>query len=232
MRTVGVLGGMGPEATVALMARVIAGVRAQDDTDHVPLIVDQNPQVPSRIRHLIERTGPDPTPVLVAMAQRLERAGAEALAMPCNTAHAYAPAIRAAVTIPFIDMVALSVTQARSRVARTSDVPDRIGLLCSPAVRLARVFDAPLAAANLTPVFAPDDPALALIRRVKREGATPAAREDFRALAHSVDAPVQLVACTEFSLLADTAPPGIAFIDTLDVLTRTIIAFSTGQTHG
>jgi aspartate racemase len=228
VKTVGVLGGMGPEATVALMARVIAGVAAQDDADHVPLIVDQNPQVPSRIRHLIEGTGVDPTPVLVAMAQRLQGAGATALAMPCNTAHAYAPAIRAAVTIPFIDMVALSVTEARSQVASG----DPIGLLCSPAVRLARVFDAPLAAANLTPVFAPDDPALALIRRVKREGATPVARETFNALAQSVAAPVQLVACTEFSLLADTPPPGIAFVDTLDVLTRAIIAFSTGQTHG
>jgi aspartate racemase len=229
VKTVGLLGGMGPEATVALMARVIAGVAAQDDADHVPLIVDQNPQVPSRIRHLIEGTGDDPTPVLVEMAQRLERAGAGALAMPCNTAHAYAPAIRAAVTIPLIDMVALSVTEARSRVMAGAD---RIGLLCSPAVRLARVFDTPLAAAHLTPVFAPDDPTLALIRMVKREGGTPAAREAFRALALSVDAPVQLVACTEFSLLADSAPPGITYVDTLDVLTRAIIAFSTGLTHG
>lgn len=228
MKTVGILGGMGPEATVALMARVIAGVAAQDDADHVPLIVDQNPQVPSRIRHLIEGTGEDPTPVLVVMAQRLERAGATALAMPCNTAHAYAPAIRAAVTVPFIDMVALSVTEARSRVASG----DPVGLLCSPAVRLARVFDAPLAAGHLIPVFAPDEPALALIRLVKREGATPAARDAFRALALSVDAPVQLVACTEFSLLADSPPPGITFVDTLDVLTRAIIAFSTGQNHG
>lgn len=228
MKTVGILGGMGPEATVALMARVIAGVAAQDDADHVPLIVDQNPQVPSRIRHLIEGTGEDPTPVLVVMAQRLERAGATALAMPCNTAHAYAPAIRAAVTVPFIDMVALSVTEARSRVASG----DPVGLLCSPAVRLARVFDAPLAAGHLIPVFASDEPALALIRLVKREGATPAARDAFRALALSVDAPVQLVACTEFSLLADSPPPGITFVDTLDVLTRAIIAFSTGQNHG
>jgi aspartate racemase len=232
VKTVGILGGMGPEATVALMARVIAGVAAQDDADHVPLIVDQNPQVPSRIRHLIEGTGEDPTSVLVAMAQRLQGAGATALAMPCNTAHAYVAAIRAAVTIPFIDMVALSVAQARSHVARTSGPTDPIGLLCSPAVRLARVFDAPLAAAALTPVFAPDDPAMALIRQVKRKGATSAARDAFRALALSVDAPVQLVACTEFSLLADTPPPGITFVDTLDVLTRAIIAYSTGQTHG
>ncbi len=86
-RTVGILGGMGPEATVLLMQKVIAAVPARDDSDHVPLIVDQNSQVPSRIRRLIEGVGEDPAPVLAAMARRLEAAGAEALAMPCNTAH-------------------------------------------------------------------------------------------------------------------------------------------------
>jgi aspartate racemase len=43
-RTVGILGGMGPEATVLLMQKVIAAVPAMDDSDHVPLIVDQNPR--------------------------------------------------------------------------------------------------------------------------------------------------------------------------------------------
>ncbi|HAC49643.1 MAG TPA: aspartate racemase, partial [Sulfitobacter sp.] len=92
---VGVLGGMGPEATILLQQRVLGTVNAQDDADHLPLLIDMNPQVPSRIAHLIEGTGEDPAPVLAAMAQRLERAGATALAMPCNTAHHYAPAIEA-----------------------------------------------------------------------------------------------------------------------------------------
>ena len=97
LRRIGILGGMGPEATVALMQRVIALVPARDDADHVPLIVDQNPQVPSRIAYLIEGRGEDPGPVLIAMARRLETAGAEAIAMPCNTAHHWAGAIAGAV---------------------------------------------------------------------------------------------------------------------------------------
>ena len=75
-RRVGILGGMGPQATVLLMERLIAATPATDDADHIPLIVDQNPQVPSRIRHLIEGTGEDPAPTLAAMAGRLAAAGA------------------------------------------------------------------------------------------------------------------------------------------------------------
>ncbi len=65
---------MGPEATVALLQRIQAGILASDDADHVPLLVDLNPQVPSRIQHLIEKTGPNPGPVIAEMAVRLETA--------------------------------------------------------------------------------------------------------------------------------------------------------------
>ena len=152
MRRVGILGGMGPEATVLLMQKIIAATPARDDADHIPLIVDQNPQVPSRIRHLIEGGGEDPGPVLAAMALRLQLAGAEALAMPCNTAHHYAPQIRAAANLPFIDMVQLSV----GRAAHLAGKGARLGVLASPAVRQTGLFDAAFASAGLTAAYADD----------------------------------------------------------------------------
>lgn len=227
MRSVGILGGMGPEATVLLMQKIIAATPARDDADHIPLFVDQNPQVPSRIRHLIERTGEDPGPVLAAMARRLQAAGAKALAMPCNTAHHYAPAIRAATRIPLIDMVQLSVTHA----AHLAGQGGRIGILASPAVRQVGLFDAPCAAAGLTPVYAPDEPTmLAAIRSLKAQGPTPAARAALAQASAQLlaqGATVQMIACTEFSLIADATTPESRSFDTLDQLVRGLIAFAT-----
>src|SRR5574343_298434 len=131
MRRIGILGGMGPEATILLMQKVLAAVQADDDADHIPLIVDQNPQVPSRIRHLIEGQGQDPGPVLADMARRLVAGGAQALAMPCNTAHHYAPMVRAATDVPFLDMVQASVDHA----AALRPDAGKVGILASPAVR-------------------------------------------------------------------------------------------------
>ncbi len=222
---IGILGGMGPEATVLLMQKIISATPAKDDADHIPLIVDQNPQVPSRIAHLIEGRGDDPGPVLAAMARRLQAAGAEALAMPCNTAHHYAPAIRAAVTIPFIDMVALSVARAAAIAGK-----GRVGILASPAVRKVGLFDAPCAAAGITPVYAADEAAtLATIRRIKAEGATDAARAGLAAAAAALQdqgATVQMIACTEFSLITDAIDPGISCFDTLDCLVEAILTFA------
>jgi len=214
MRTVGILGGMGPEATVELMARVIRAVPATDDAGHVPLIVDQNPQVPSRIAHLVEGRGADPGPVLRAMAERLIGAGAQALAMPCNTAHAYAAALPR--RVPLLDMVALSVAAAAARGGRAA-------VLGSPALAVARVFEAAMAARGMDFAYAHD---LDLIRAVKREGATASHRAAFARLAAAVDADIVIVACTEFSLLAAPDP---RLIDSLDVLVGAIVAFAKGS---
>src|SRR5271154_374088 len=134
-RVVGIIGGMGPEATVDLMRRVIAKTPASGDQDHVHLIVESNPKIPSRIAHLIDGTGTDPTPELIRIAVNLQRAGADALAMPCNTAHAYAPSIRGAVTIPLLDMIELTVQQiASSRPVAC------VGLLASSAVIATELY--------------------------------------------------------------------------------------------
>src|SRR5690625_6011140 len=83
---VGIIGGMGPEATIELMQRIVSKTPAADDQDHIHMIVDNNPKVPSRIQALLEGTGDNPAPVLMAMARRLEQAGADFLVIPCNTA--------------------------------------------------------------------------------------------------------------------------------------------------
>lgn len=215
MRRVGIIGGMGPEATVALMQRVIALVPARDDADHVPLIVDQNTQVPSRIAYLIEGRGEDPGPVLVRMARGLEAAGAEAVAMPCNTAHHWAGEIAGAVGVPFLDMVGMTLAR----------VPGRVGVLASPAVRIAGVY----AARREGVVHHGEEGVLLdLIRRVKREGATEAARAEFVRLVRGLGTERVIVACTEFSLLAGAAPDGVEVVDSLDVLARAIVEFAHG----
>ncbi len=223
---VGILGGMGPEATVLLMSRIIALTPAEDDADHVPLLVDHNPQVPSRIKALVEGTGEDPGPVLADMARRLAGAGAAALAMPCNTAHVYVPVITAAVDLPFINMIERTVEQLAGM-----DLPNRrVGILASTAVQSLGLYDHALSNYGLTAVF-PKNQAdlLGAIRQIKRDARHPQAREIHRRVAGELladNADVLLIACTEFSLIADAVPVGARVVDALDVLAAAICSFS------
>jgi aspartate racemase len=230
MRPVGILGGMGPQATILLMQKVLDAVPATDDADHIPLIVDQNPQVPSRIRRLIDGVGEDPGPVLADMARRLAAAGAKALAMPCNTAHHYAPQIREAAALPFLDMVDLSVHHA----ARLAGPDGCVGILASPAVRRIGLFDASLAQLGIQPLYHTDEDALLLaIRQIKAAGPVPEAAFELRSASDALlqrGAKVQMIACTEFSLLANATADGVTGFDTLDVLVAAIKDFATGGT--
>ncbi|MGO4909111.1 aspartate/glutamate racemase family protein [Pseudorhodobacter sp. W20_MBD10_FR17] len=226
MKRVGILGGMGPEATILIMQKILAGVAAQDDSDHLPLIVDQNTQVPSRIKHLLEGGTVDPAPALADMARRLVAGGAEILAMPCNTAHHYADAIRTAVTVPMLDMIELSCAHAAS----LSD-NGIVGVLGSPAVRKVGLFDGPLKRHGLTALYAQDEAqTLAAIRLLKSKGPSPEARAILKTASEELvqrGATVQLIACTEFSLIPEAVSAQANAFDTLDQLVKAIITQAT-----
>lgn len=225
-RTIGILGGMGPEATILLQRKVMDAVPAQDDADHVPLLIDMNPQVPSRIAHLIDGTGDDPGPTLATMARRLRDGGAAALAMPCNTAHHYAGAITQAVDIPLLNMIDLAADHAADQLGAGGCV----GMLASPAVRRVQLFEQALTVRGITVIWPdPDDQMLSAIQMIKAHGPNPQSRDILHNAARVLaaqGAALQFIACSEFSVIADSVPADIDVVDTIDLLAHAIVEFS------
>lgn len=229
-RRIGILGGMGPEATILLMTRILRATPAADDSDHVPMLVDNNTQVPSRIRHLIEGTGEDPTPTLIAMARALAAGGAEALAMPCNTAHSYLPAVRDAVATPFLDMTALTA----GAVAESAGAGP-VGILASPAIEMTGVYARAFADRGRAVIYPEDrDAMLAAIRAVKagREAEALPALEAAAADLGARGAAAGVIACSEFSLLAARMGGPLPITDSLDILADACVAFAFGDAPG
>jgi aspartate racemase len=223
-KVVGVIGGMGPEATVDFMHRLVARTPARDDADHLHVLVDNNPKIPSRIAALIEGAGEDPAPVLCDMAKGLQAQGADFLVMPCNTAHYYLPAIAGSVSIPMLDMVLLAIQKLAGASA------GRIGVLASPAVRMVGLYKTRMKQAGLQTVFPePQDEKtlLGIIKAVKAGRLDDKHRQDYGKVAgHLLDAgaDVLLVACTEFSVIGPPAGAACLVVDALDVLVEATIA--------
>lgn len=222
-KTVGIIGGMGPDATVELMRRVIASTPAKDDADHIHMIVDNNPKVPSRIKALIEGTGENPGPCIADMAKRLANAGADFLVIPCNTAHYYYPYASEAVTVPVVNLIDLTV----STILADLDKPRRIGMLASPALRLVGVFDQAFRGHAIEVIYPhSEDRLLGIIKAVKagRAGASDEAAlntvaEELRTKA--VDCLV--IACTELSVIAACLRSNLPVFDTLTILSDEVI---------
>ena len=227
-KVVGVIGGMGPEATVDFMHRLVAGTPARDDCDHLHVLVDNNPKIPSRIAALIDGTGEDPTPVLCKMAQGLQAQGADFLVMPCNTAHYYLPASARSVGIPVLDMVQLAIQKL------IAAKPRRVGLLASPAVRMVGLYKTRMEQARLEALFSDpqdEETLLGVIKAVKAGRLDERYRQDYARVAGNLlnaGADALLIACTEFSVIGPPAGADCSVVDALDVLVEATIATARG----
>jgi aspartate racemase len=215
--TVGVLGGMGPAATVDFFARVVRATPAATEQDHLHLIIDNNPGVPDRNRG-VAGTGPSPGPALAAMARRLETAGADFIVMPCNTAHAFVDDIRAATRVPFIDMIDETVR------AVGSGKPERVGLLATDGCLSANLYQHRLAAIDCTSVLLNPQEQQAfmqLLYRIKGGNAGPDSSRLMTGLAGmlvSRGAQVLVAACTEVPLVMTGVGLDVPFVESTEVL--------------
>jgi aspartate racemase len=102
-QTIGILGGMGPEATVRMFNLIVKLTKAEKDQDHIPIIIFNNPQIPDRTAAIIDE-GPSPLPMLIEGAKKLEAAGANFIIMPCHTAHYHYDEIIQHISIPFLHL--------------------------------------------------------------------------------------------------------------------------------
>lgn len=229
-KVVGVLGGMGPDATVDFMGKVVRLSAAEIDQDHVRMIVDHNPQVPDRQQAINGDSAPV-SAALAAMARRLEAAGADFLVMPCNTAHAFYDEARSAVSVPFINIVEETVAaiDAVAPEART------VGVLATDACRLAGVYQDAVGRSGRS-VLLPDETEqaelMALIFRIKagERGAGVKARmtELAGALANR-GADVLVAGCTEIPLVIDSGDTGVPLLSSTEVLAERTLALANGS---
>ena len=209
-KVLGVLGGMGPAATVAFLARVQALTPAEGDQDHIRIIADINPQVPDRNR------APDAAEaVLAGMALRLRVAGARVLAMPCNTAHAQAAGIRKA-GLPFIDMIAETTAAATAGGAR------KIGVLATPGGEALYTRSLQATGVKIVRLGGADREAfMGCVYAVKRGDVGEGPRAEMKRLAAALvtaGAEVVIAGCTEVPLLLSVHEVTVPLIDSAEVL--------------
>jgi aspartate racemase len=143
-KVVGIIGGMGPRATLDLFQKIIDLTPAQQDQDHLHVMIDSNPQVPDRTAYLLGQ-GESPLPWLLESARRLERSGADLLCMPCNTAHHFVEQIRRETAVPLISIIEAAHQAIRERYPQTR----RIGLMATRGTFDGRVYHRALCPAGL-----------------------------------------------------------------------------------
>lgn len=217
----GVLGGMGPAATLEFLTRVQAYTPAEKDQDHIRVIADINPQAPDR-----NVPGSNAGVVLAEMAGALQGAGAEVLAMPCNTAHAHADLIQRASGLPLIDMIGLGAEAARRSGAMRAGV-----LATKGGLKLYREY---LAARAMGLVTLPPDSQEAFMQTIYRIKAGDRSEEvrlemqGYAAELQGLGAEVLIAGCTEAPLVLAKGETRLELIDPGDLLARRAVGVCLG----
>lgn len=132
---VGVLGGMGPLATIDFLNKVLASTPAETDQEHVPVIACSIPQVPDRTQAFCG-VGPSPLGAMIANAMRLKAGGAGLLVIACNTAHLWFEEVEDAVGLPMINLVDVAIEEA----VALAGPQGRIGLLGTEATLASGLY--------------------------------------------------------------------------------------------
>jgi aspartate racemase len=218
---------MGPRATADFFSKLIECTPAKSDQDHLRVFIDNNPQIPDRSAYIFGQ-GADPTGALIATARNLERAGADFLVIPCNTAHHFLDVIRRSVEIPVLDITEVVAQAAAERV------PDlrTVGLLATRATVAAGLYQGAFAHRGVTvlaPSFERQERVDQAIWAVKagRTDATPRGwvRE---AGSELVPSGVQAIVlgCTELPLVADPADWTVPLLDSTWILAQAAVRAS------
>jgi len=224
--TVGVLGGMGPDATVDFMSKVIGATPAGSDQEHVHMLVDHNPHVPDRTRAILGKDG-KPGPVLAAMAQELERSGADLLVMPCNTAHAYQHDIEAVINVPFVSIVDETVAACVGHVV--------VGLLATRGFLVSEIYQSALAAKGIDTIVPNDDQVSVLadlIAAIKTGDSGPKVGADMKCLAEALidrGATAVIAGCTEIPLVLEQSMLDVPLVSSTDILAEATVAYALGK---
>ncbi len=114
-KIIGILGGMGPEATIDLFTKIVKGTKVKTDQDHLRILIDNNPKIPDRTL-AIQRKGQNPLTQLIRSAKLLENAGADFIVIPCVTAHHFFEPLQKRVKIPFLHLVEETVKYIQTRL--------------------------------------------------------------------------------------------------------------------
>lgn len=147
---VGLIGGLGPAATVDLYDKIVKATPAKTDQEHIKVVVEQNPQIPDRTAALL-RGGVDPTLAMFNCAKRLEDDDCDAIIVPCNTAHAFLPYLQRFIRTPFIKMQQAALDEIKAKLGDKA----RIGLLATTGTVQTGIYSDKAKAMGLA-MFVPD----------------------------------------------------------------------------
>jgi aspartate racemase len=216
-KTLGIVGGVGPLATMLLGEMIVRRTNASKDQEHVDMVITNNTKIPDRTAYVLDRTKPNPVTVMISDIHRLTSIGAEIIAIPCNTAHSFYAEMQQASSVPILNMIEETVKRASEEGVK------RLGILATTGTVTAGVYQDACEKAGIVPVI-PDGPTQEKVMSIIYDyvkANKPADRKlwneiEFHMIGQQCDQVI--LGCTELSIVREELNLQDLYLDSLLVL--------------
>jgi aspartate racemase len=223
-KIIGILGGMGPEATIDLFYKIIKSTPAGKDQEHLRIIIDNNPKIPDRTAAILGK-GEDPLPALQEAARNLEKAGADFIIIPCNTAHYFLPLIQESVKIPILNMIEETAKETQKRISQIQ----KVGLLASIGIYETEIYHQQFKKFNIE-IISPEEKnkeeVMKIIYIVKTGNSSEEIKKNILKIAQKLidkGAEAIIAGCTEIPLILKEGDVSVPIIDSTQVLAKVAV---------
>jgi aspartate racemase len=228
-KIIGILGGMGPEATADLYMKIIRATKVQRDQDHHRVIIDSNAKIPDRTA-AIQGKGPSPLPMLVETGLNLQKAGADLIIIPCNTAHHFHAELQKRLKAPVLHMIGLSAEKTRERHPEVK----KAGLLASDGTIISRLYQQNWGKQGIEIIEPKPETQRnvmkAIYEHIKRGDLEPGRRLLYDASVELIEAGVEAIicGCTEVSIVLHEGDLAVPILDPMQDLAEEAVRLSEG----
>ncbi|MFP4116431.1 MAG: aspartate/glutamate racemase family protein [Candidatus Aenigmatarchaeota archaeon] len=228
-KTAGVLGGMGPEATLDLHRKILSKSDAEKDQENIPVMIFNNPQIPDRSDHILN-DGECPLDEMVETARSLERAGADFIVIPCNTAHHFFDDIDSSVGIETINLI----EEATDFVVSEYPEAENIGLLITTGSMETEVYSSFIEESGREPMVPDDnfqDNVMDSIYEIKKGEKTESKKKLEKATENLIrkGSDAVIMGCTEIPLVLSNNDFPVPLIDPVEILAEKVVEVSKNE---
>jgi aspartate racemase len=225
-KVIGILGGMGPLATVDLFKRIVLKTPAKKDQDHPRIIIYNNPKIPDRTAYILGK-GENPLPELIDSAKKLEKWGADFIIMPCNTAHYFADEIQKAIKIPLINMIEETASYVEALGVK------RVGILATTGTIVSGIYQKALKKRGieaLIPSEKDQEKVMKAIYEGVKAGDIELGRKLLLEVAKKLENEVEAIiaGCTEVSVALKPEDLSVPLVDPMDILAEKAVKLALG----
>lgn len=218
MKTLGVIGGLGPMATAYFMELVTKMTKAGCDQEHVQMLVYSQPTIPDRTAYILKKTPNSPVPEMVRIGKILQQ-NAQVIAVPCITAHYFWEDLSREVDAQVLNALVGTAEHLKANGIR------KVGIMATDGTKATGLLQRTLENAGMEVLFPDNECQKGVMDLIYRDikANRPPDMELFRQISrklHTDGAEVIILGCTELSLIKKSHEIGPGFIDALEVLAQ------------